>query len=390
MGNRLALLAVGLALASPAARGQPTPQNPPVACGVPSANGDGWPIATPASAGLDDATLCKMVERFTSFTQGNVHSVLVARRGALVFEQYFTGEDVAWGDPPGRISFGPQTRHDLRSVTKSVVSLLLGIAIAQGKVAGADAPVFDFFPDYADLRTAEKDRIRLRHLLTMSSGLAWDENIPYSDPRNSEIRMNAAPDPLRFVLAQPVVSAPGAVFNYSGGSTQLIGTIIEKATGKPLQEFAREALFEPLGIVDWQWVKYDNGAIAAASGLKLRPRDMLKIGQLVLARGAWSGRQVVPAAWIDASTSSQIEAIDFLFYGYQWWLGRSLIDGREVHWSLGLGLGGQRVFVVPALDLVVVITAGLYTSPTQRWVPWEIFRRHVVGAVRDGAPASSR
>ena len=157
-----------------------------------------------------------------------------------------------------------------------------------------------------------------------------------------------------------------------------------------MQEFARESLFEPLGITDWQWVKYDNGSIAAASGLKLRPRDTLKIGQLVLARGAWSGRQVVPAAWIDASTSSQIEAIDFLFYGYQWWLGRSLVEGREVPWALGLGLGGQRVFVVPALDLVVVITAGLYTSPMQRWVPWEIFRRYVVVAVRDGALASSR
>ena len=149
-------------------------------------------------------------------------------------------------------------------------------------------------------------------------------------------------------------------------------------------------MFEPLGITDWQWMTYNNGALAAASGLRMRPRDVLKLGQLVLAKGAWNGRQVVPAEWIEQSTRPQTDAADFLFYGYQWWTGRALVDGRELPWVAGFGLGGQRLFIVPALDLVVVITAGRYASPAQHPIPWEIFRRYVLASVREGVSAAPR
>ena len=191
-------------------------------CGVPAARDDGWRVATAESAGLDGKMLCALTERFGSFTQANVHGVLVARRGALIFEQYFTGEDQPWGGPRGPVTFGPEHKHDLRSISKSVVSLLVGIAIDRKLIAGVDEPVFNFFPEHADLRTPEKDRILIRHALAMASGLAWDETIPYTDARNSEIRMSSAPDALRFVLEQPVAAAPGAAFNYSGGDTHLL------------------------------------------------------------------------------------------------------------------------------------------------------------------------
>jgi CubicO group peptidase (beta-lactamase class C family) len=376
MGTRIILAALAIALVSPTARGES------ISCGAPAEIGDGWPIATPASVGLDSAVLCPMASRFA---QANVHGVLVARRGTFVFEQYFSGRDRAWVARERRTDFGPQVKHDLRSITKSVVSLLLGIAIGQKKITSLDQPALSFFPGYGDLKTADKQRIHLHHLLTMSSGLGWNETTSHIDP--GESRLGAARDSVRYVLALPVAAPPGTKYNYSGGDTHLLGAVITQATGEKLRDFARAALFEPLGITDWQWMSYDNGALSAASGLRLRPRDLLKIGQLVLGRGAWNGRQVVPADWIEQSTRPQIDATDFL-YGYQWWLGRALLEGRELPWVAGFGLGGQRLFIVPALDLAVVVTAGLYTSPAQHAVPWEIFRRHVLSSIREGTSAS--
>jgi CubicO group peptidase (beta-lactamase class C family) len=330
-----------------------------------------WLTVTPETVGLDGAVLRGLGERFRSSTEDNVHAVLVIRSGNLVYEQYFTGEDERWGEPIGRVEFDPHIKHDLRSVTKSVISLLIGIAIDRKLIAGIDEPVLDFFPEYADLRSPEKDRILLRHLLTMSTGLEWDEYRPYTDPLNSEIRMIWSPDRYRFALEPPVEAPPGKYFRYNSGSSELLGAILRKATGRPLQDYAREALFDPLAITDMGWMPYPNSATPSASGgLRLRPRDTAKLGQLLLAHGQWSGQRIVSAEWIDTSTSPQIGHPDGLFYyGYQWWLGRSLLNRREVLWTAGMGLGGQRIFVVPNFDLVMVITAGLYTSPVQSWLP---------------------
>jgi len=306
----------------------------------------------------------------------------------LVFEHYAAGHDERWGTPVGRVEFGPDVKHDLRSVTKSVTSLLVGIAIDRGLIRGVDEPVFGFFPEYADLRTPEKERIRLRHLLTMSSGLAWDEAASYMDsatgapnPANSMTSMESARDHYRYVLEQPVVAPPGQTYNYSGGSTELLAAVLRKTTGQSLDEFARVALFEPLGITDIEWARYPNGDPAAAFGLRLRPRDIAKLGQLVLARGVWQGRQIVSASWLDESTSPHIKGQPPFLYGYQWWLGRSSIEGREIRWVAGFGYGGQRLTVVPALDLVVVVTAGLYQNPLFRVVPGRILNQHVLPAV---------
>jgi CubicO group peptidase (beta-lactamase class C family) len=154
-------------------------------CGVPGAGEDHWPVAAPESVGLAGATLCPMVRWLADWKQANVHAVLVARHGMLVFEHYFAGDDEQWGRAVGEIAFDPQTRHDERSVTKSVLRLLLGIAIDRGWIKGVDEPVLWFFPEYADLRTPEKDRITLRHLLTMSAGLEWHElDIPYTSSQS--------------------------------------------------------------------------------------------------------------------------------------------------------------------------------------------------------------
>jgi len=156
-------------------------------CAMPSVGEDRWPVATPESVGLASARLCEVVKLFDDWKQSNVHAVLVARHGILVFEHYFSGRDELWGQPVGEVAFGPETKHDERSVTKSITALVLGIAIDRGWIKGVDEPVLSFFPEYADLRTPEKDRITLRHLLTMSTGLEWRElgATSYSSEANS-------------------------------------------------------------------------------------------------------------------------------------------------------------------------------------------------------------
>jgi CubicO group peptidase (beta-lactamase class C family) len=348
-------------------------------CNAPAPGPDRWKVAAPESVGLGSARLCAMVPAVRELTQANVHAVLVVRHGSLVFEQYFSGVDEKRGTPLGVVTFGPDTQHDLRSVSKSIVALVFGIAIERGWVKSIDQPVLTFFPEYADLRTPEKDRITLRHLLTMSAGLAWDESLPYTDPANSETRMDAAADRYRFGLEVPVVAPAGQVYNYNGGSTELLAGVLRKVTGKDFDVLAREVLFAPLGISE-EWNRYSDGQPIVKSGLRMRPRDLAKIGQLMLQRGAWNGAQIVPASWIAEATAPQINGSGLYFYGYQFWLGRSMIDKRQVDWAAGNGNGGQRVYVVPAFDLVVVVNAGHYNAGFWAWVPNVILNR-AMGAI---------
>ena len=182
-----------------------------------------------------------------------------------------------------------------------------------------------YFPEDADLRTPEKDAILVRHLLAMSSGIVWDEDRPYTDPKNSEIQMIRAADPYRFVLEQPIATAPDKIWNYSDGSTQLLAGIVQRISGRRFADFAREALFEPLGITDYEWVAMPNGETAAASGLRLRPRDMARIGQLMLNGGEWDGKRIVSPEWLQESILPRRSSS----YGYQWWTGLSVI-GEQV------------------------------------------------------------
>ena len=286
---------------------------------------------------------------------------MVARRGKLVLERYYEGPDERWGDALGTVAFGPEVKHDLRSVSKSIVGLLYDIALGEGQAPAPDQALVDLFP-YEDLKNdPERRRMTVAHALSMTLGTEWDESLPYSDQRNSEIAMELAVDRYRFILDRPLVAEPGSRWVYNGGATALLAHLIAKGTGGPLIEFAREKLFEPLGILDTEWVAGSNGEPAAASGLRMRPRDLAKIGQLVLNRGRWKERQVVPADWLDASIASRVPADDVLEYGYQWWLGRGRVDGRA--WIAGFGNGGQRLVIIPDLDLVVVVMAGNYNDP---------------------------
>jgi len=358
-----------------------------LACGSPASIGDGWPTATPESVGLDAERLCGIAARLAAIN-ANIHAVVITRHGKLVFEQYFPGYDEPWGMGEGRRhEFDATTKHDMRSVSKSVTSLLVGIAIDRELIRSADEPVVKYFPDYSTLKSPGWDNITLRHLLTMSSGIQWDENRAWKDPQNDEPHLGSEADPFRYVLSKPVAAPPDTVWNYNGGGTDLLGNVIERVSGKSLDAFAREALFTPLGISDWEWMKYRNEHIASAAGLRLRPRDAAKIGQLVLNKGGWNGRQIVSANWIEQSVAPRFQAIGYFgglfYYGQQWWMGRTLSGGKDVKWIAGQGLGGQRIFIVPELDLVVTTTSGLYGSGRQGQAALDILANYIIPFVRD-------
>lgn len=356
------------------------------ACGAPSSIDDGWEIASPNRVGMDDTRLCGIVARLEQRAT-SVHSVVVVRHGKLVFEQYYPGYDQPWGQADGQYEFTATTKHDMRSASKSIVSLLVGIAIDRKLIEGVDQPVLKFFPDHQVVKQAGWEPITLRHLLTMSSGMKWDEARAWTDPNNDEPHLGSEADPIGYVLAKPVAAPPDVLWTYNGGGTELLGNILERVSGKPLETFAREALFQPLGIPDVEWKAYKNGKIAAAAGLRLRPRDAARIGQLVLNRGQWNGQQIVSADWIAQSVTPRFQAVGFfggtLFYGYQWWMGRSLAGDKEVKWVAAFGWGGQRIFIVPELDLVMTTTAAQYGQPKEGLAAIDILSNIVIPSVRD-------
>ncbi len=370
------LTALSVYLGWPDGSGLGPAPDPPDGCGVPVARDDGWPVASVDEDKLiDRGALCGMADRLAASSTANVHAVLVARGGKLVFERYFRGSDEIYGRRVGNVTFDADTLNDMKSVSKSVASLALGIAIDRGLIRSVNEPIFSFFPELSDLRSPEKERIQLLHALTMSMGLEWVEATPSNEDNNDEARMHRAPDPCRYVLGLAATAPAGQEFFYNTGALTLVSAIIRKAAGRPLDEFARATLFEPMGItgVEWIWGKGDTDA---GGGLRLRPRDMAKIGQFILAGGRWNDRQIVSKAWIDASMTPRMDATSLFFYGYLWWLGRSLLNGREVHWAGALGRGGQSIRIVPELDLVVVVTAGYYQdySPRAFQVQSGIFR----------------
>lgn len=329
--------------------------------GVPTIVADGWEWAEAAESGFDAPALQARLAAMMDGTV-NLHSVIVERHGRLVAERYRRGKDKSvYSLFAHDEDFGPTTLHDTRSVGKSVLSLLLGIARAQGKLGELSTPAISFYSEWGDLATPACRAITLADFLTMSSGLAWQEGGP---GRDDEHRLFWAWTPSRYVFARPVAAPAGRTWTYNSGGVAVLADILARTTHQSLKDYARTRLFEPLGITHWEWVADLHGRPMAFTGLRLRPRDMAKLGRLVLNHGQWRGRQLIPADWIAASLEPRIATgIADFEYGYLWWLGPLSWRGRPVRWAAAFGNGGQRIFVVPELDLTVVITAGAYGDP---------------------------
>lgn len=310
---------------------------------------DPLPVGTPEAAGLDLSYLHRVSRHFSEEIDHKLHSMLVVRNGRLVFERYYNG-------------FGRDNPHDLRSATKSITSLLTGVAIERGAVASVDAPLMDYLaPAYPDVRG--KNDISLRHLLTMSSGLDCDDGDRRT--RGQEDRMYRSQDWVEYFLSLEQPYAPGDTTRYCTGGVVALGEAIAQGAGQDFATFAEDALFKPLGIRNYRWARFDEGRKVDTGGhLLLTPQAMAKVGMLVLQHGQWDGRQVVPAEWVERSVQPRTQ-INGEPYGYLWWrntLRYGGAEGKAVDVISARGNGGQAIFVVPEYDLVAVFTAGYYNS----------------------------
>jgi CubicO group peptidase (beta-lactamase class C family) len=233
----------------------PAYADPPDGCGVPVARDDGWPVASVNDDKLiDRGALCRMADRLAASSTANVHAVLVARGGKLVFERYFRGSDEIQNRQVRNVTFDADTPHDMKSVSKSVASLVLGIAIDRGLIGSINEPIFSFFPELSDLRSPEKDRIQLLHVLTMSMGLKWVEATPDTEDDNDEARMHRAPDPCRYVLGLAATAPAGQEFFYNTGALTLLSAIIRKATGRTLDDLPEQRCSSLWALPAWSGV----------------------------------------------------------------------------------------------------------------------------------------
>jgi CubicO group peptidase (beta-lactamase class C family) len=341
---------------------------------------DGWSIASPVEANLDVLLLSDLTQWIEeTYEYQNTHAVLIEHAGHLVYELYLEGQDGIYGD---RV-FNVNSLHDLRSISKSVTSLLLGIAF-QGEYEKVLAtPVSDFFKGQGLQFGDGTETIKLIDVLTMTAGLEWDQwTLPYGDPRNDANKLAVAENPIEMVLSRHVADPPGTVWKYNGGLTELLVPIIEQKTGKRFREFAAEVLFGPLGITNFEWrgswYWQPQGRPSSAWGLRMRARDLAKIGSLVLHDGVWDNQPIVSSEWIQLSIKRHVmKSVQggrgAYGYGFQWWPGRSnSIPNYKI--IAGFGLGGQQLLVVPELHLVVTVFAGNYDRHGQDSFNWVLDR----------------
>lgn len=324
-----------------------------------------FPEASPSDVGLDDRLLTNLVQQIGA-AKHDMHSVLLMRKGHVVVEEYYNGYDEA------RV-------HDLRSATKSITSLLIGIAIDRGEIKSVDELFVPFVEArYPKLDLASKRTITLRHLLTMSSGLDCDDGDRKT--KGQEDRMYRSRDWVRYFLELDVVNAPGTVTHYCTGGVVALGAVLASVTGKSVEAFADEVLFKPLGISNRQWAKFDRGhQIDTGGHLALTPRGMAAIGQLVLNRGVHDGHQLVSEAWLDLSTAAVTE-IGGEPYAYLWWPLAPRYGDRTVRTIIARGNGGQTIMVVPEFELVFVTTSGYYNKP-QAQKPFQFFYNAILPSV---------
>lgn len=338
---------------------------------IPEASDDGWEVGSSDESGISSVALAKMMDRINSTSGHNIHSILIFKNGKLVFEEYFEGYLYS-GNPPGSngafTQYDRETDHFLASVSKTITSVLLGVAIKEGFINNVDDKVIDILPEYKDVLTGAKAEITLKQLLTMSSGLAWDESsASYGDPANDVTALFDSDDPLAYVLSKPLLYSPGTQFHYNSGGTTVLGAVIQKYSGKTFLDFGNEYLFDPLNIQGGLWQRLSSGYFFAGGGAFLRPRELAKIGHLFLNNGYWGEKQVITPEWISESVQKHIMTQGRTLphahgYGYQWWLEDFQTNDHTYNSFLAAGWGDQYMIIFPAEELMIVFNGGNFLS----------------------------
>lgn len=337
---------------------------------IPEQINDGWETASLPSVGLDENKLLEMLAYLQNHPDHEIHSIIIVKNNKLVFEEYYEGQKFNLAQYTGESGFDRNDTHNLCSATKSFISALIGIAIENGFIQSVDQKISDFFPEDSDLflNNPLKQTITLKHLLTMSSGIEWDdETYPYTDPRNDIHQLFTVSNPIRYILSKDIIETPGTVFAYRNCNTNLLGEIIHKASGQRIDTFAENYLFSKLGITELEWQMLRNNVVFCSGDLRLRPRDMAKFGQLYYNGGIWKQERIISSNWTDESVQ-----VRFLLpvnwwedgYGYQWWTKTFHFNSNSYRSYSAQGWGGQCIFVFPDNNMIVVFTGGNYfTDP---------------------------
>jgi CubicO group peptidase (beta-lactamase class C family) len=318
-----------------------------------------WLAVTATSAGISPDRLQAMESLVRSGELKKIGSVLIARHGKLAYEAYFDGD--------------AETLRNTRSATKSVTSMLVGIAIDKRVLAGVDTPILPFFPDKQPLQNPDprKEKITVEDFMTMSSLLECDDNNDFS--RGNEERMYLIEDWIKFTLDLPIRGFPsfatkpqdsphGRSFSYCTAGVTTLGGVLERAAKMPVPDFAMKNLFAPLEIQKVAWTLSPLGTAQTGGGLSLRSRDLLKLGQLYLNGGVWNGTRIVSEQWVKTSTQAHARVDDSTEYGYLWWLKGFKSGEKKFPAYYMSGNGGNKVAVFPDLDMVVVITSTNYST----------------------------
>ncbi|MBT6120799.1 serine hydrolase [bacterium] len=331
--------------------------------------GDGWETGSIHSVlntnnNFESKDFAKIIEK-NHFK--NIHSILIVKNGVLLFESYFHG-------------YTREKEHDLRSSTKSLLSLLVGIA-QDNKLLNINNPIQTYLPEHQKsvLWSEKKKLISIEHLLLMKSGLDsddWNKNSP-----GFELKMYKSKDWSQFILKQAVTADPGKSFRYSTGGTVLLGRVLSNAVQESIPSYSKKVLFDPLEIRDPQWQKTPSNQTDTGGHLYLKPRDMAKIGQIVLDKGRWKNKQIVSQQWIENSTKPRTiipkqEHLE-LSYSYLWWHHDFVVNNKRVKSTIAWGNGGQFIFIIPDLDMVTVFTGGNYNS-VRTLQPFEILEKNIL------------
>ncbi len=330
-----------------------------------------WKTCRPEQVGMDSEDLKKMNEEISLLLKLHidVHGVLVIRKGYIVAEQYYSDD------------FDKDSLHHIYSCTKSITSAAIGIAIDEGYIKDVNQTVLEYFPEY-NIENPDplKETMTIRHFLTMSAGLDWKEiEYSYDDERNSFNQWLQSDDLVKFVLDRPLIHVPGQEYDYSTGYSHVLSAIIKKSTGLQIDVFTNEKIFQPLGITDYYWPTDENGLPYGGMGMRLTPRDMAKIGYLYLKNGWWENKQIVSEEWVFESSQQHISRryIPDYYYGYHWWV-------SSFGTYSAVGYAGQRIYVIPEYEMVVVFTNNFdNTDYWQTSVPERLLETYIIPAVRD-------
>jgi len=328
---------------------------------IPSWPGEEWEISAPEQQGMDGGKLDNLEQKIPTTAD-----IVIIRNGYVLY-QYHNMEGYEWAQ---------QEMPCIFSVTKSITSSLIGIAIDEGHIKGVDQKVTDFFPDWAEKNPGWGD-ITIEHLLTMTAGFDWPEATTWN---YSTMPMRETENWVNFVVGREFKHEPGQVFNYTTGGSQLLAAILMKATGQSVYNYARAKLFDPIGIGNVVWEPDPQGIHSGGRGIWISAMDAARFGLLYLNKGNWNGQQIISEEWVETSTQPRIKGWSYAgTYAYHWWTSSARVNGKTYEYFYGLGYAGQLLFVVPDLDIVAMFTA---QNPQNPMVGKNVFDSIVLGAVK--------